>query len=101
MRTCIFAAHARPLGAKLGGVTKPNFCVRAWAPPTVDPILTMDRGLTAVLSHLFACRAAPRVPQLWAQLQSSNGTAPLLPSHGCRPVMVSNVGMMDRLKPWP
>jgi hypothetical protein len=36
MRTCVFAGHAGPLGAKLGGVTKASFLVRAPAalPPT-------------------------------------------------------------------
>jgi hypothetical protein len=34
---------------------------------TGDPILTMDRGRTAVLTGVFAGRSAPWMPQLWAQ----------------------------------
>jgi hypothetical protein len=31
-----------------------------------DPILTMDRWRTAVLTGVFAGRSAPWMPQLWA-----------------------------------
>jgi hypothetical protein len=34
---------------------------------TGDPILTMDRWPSAVLRRIFAARATPSMPQLWAQ----------------------------------
>jgi hypothetical protein len=49
MRTCIFAAHTGPSGAKLGGVTKANSLLGSSAAPTADPIPTLDRRRSAVL----------------------------------------------------
>jgi hypothetical protein len=57
MPTCIFAAHAGPSEAKLGGVTKASFLVGLRPPRT--PILTMDRRRTAVLSGVPAAHATP------------------------------------------
>jgi hypothetical protein len=71
MPNCIFAAHAGPSGAKLGGVTKPNLFVGARPPPATDPILTMDRRSCAVLADVFAARMALSVSQLWGQLGAS------------------------------
>ena len=45
MPTCIFAAHAGPSGAKLGGVTKAHLLVRASAVAAV-----MAHNLAAALA---------------------------------------------------
>jgi hypothetical protein len=54
--------------------TRPELLVWCGAPRrnrTGDPILTMDRRPSAVLSVVLAAHATPYVPQLWAQLPRS------------------------------
>ena len=42
MPTCIFAAHTRPLEAKLGGVTKANYFVGVFGRPDLRPETEID-----------------------------------------------------------
>jgi hypothetical protein len=54
-----------------------NMCGAPRRNRTGDPILTMDRRTSAVLSGIFAGHSVPQRPQLWGQLASIPGSSAL------------------------
>ena len=69
-----------------------------WSPRrnrTGDPILTMNRRPSAVLSGVFAGRSAPWMPQLWAQLRAGPG-----PAQGSSPRPSTKGALFKPLTSW-
>jgi hypothetical protein len=86
MPTCIFAAHAGPSGAKLGGVTKANYS-RGFGRPDCRPHLYQRSTAERRAIQHFPGRTTPQLPQGWGEHWSS-----------CRPRLGRARPVADRLQ---
>jgi hypothetical protein len=73
-------------GHRLGGAPRRN--------RTGDPILTMNRRPSAVLSGIFAGHSVPQRPQLWGQLASIPGSSAL--THSLQGLSIDDPGRDHR-----